>query len=49
MLEVMSPSPYSERVSNESLVLRDHMMHPLDRAAYHVEYVMRHKGAKFLR
>ncbi len=50
MLSVLPPtSPYSLRASQLSSVLRDHLAHPLERAAYHVEYVMRHAGARHLR
>ncbi len=49
MKEVLENSTYQQRVSELSVVLRDNLVHPMDRAVYHIEYVMRHQGAHFLR
>ncbi len=47
--EVLTVASYREVVSQLSDRMRDRLVHPLEEAAYHVEYVMRHKGADFLR
>ncbi len=49
MKEVLSNPSYQKSVDHLSAILRDRLVHPLDEAVYHVEYVMRHGGADFLR
>ncbi len=36
-------------IENYSSIMKDEMVHPLQRAVYHVEYAARHKGASHLR
>nr|AHX56943.1 UDP-glycosyltransferase 211A2 [Strigamia maritima] len=40
---------YKDNVKKYSRVFRDHYQHPVQRAAFWVEYVVRHDGAKHLR
>ena len=40
---------YGERMDEVSTVMRDQMEHPLERAIYWLEYVIRHRGASHLR
>ncbi len=47
--EIVSNPKYAERASAFGAILKDQMIHPLDKAIYHVEYLMRHQGAPFLR
>ncbi|KAI4462083.1 UDP-glucosyltransferase [Holotrichia oblita] len=47
--EVLQNPKYSENVKQNSAVLKDRMVDPVDEAEYWIEYVVRHKGAKHLR
>lgn len=40
---------YAERMREVSTIMRDQTEHPLDRAIYWIEYVIRHRGAPHLR
>lgn len=46
--EVLSNRKYGDVVKKQSLKFRDRPQHPLDNAAFWVEYVIRHHGAKHL-
>ncbi|XP_004648276.3 UDP-glucuronosyltransferase 2B14-like [Octodon degus] len=46
---VINNPSYKENVMRLSTIHHDQPMKPLDRAAFWIEYVMRHKGAKHLR
>ncbi|XP_044729028.1 UDP-glycosyltransferase UGT5-like [Chrysoperla carnea] len=47
--EVLSTKKYFENVKRHSNIINDQLVHPLDKAVYWVEYVIRHKGAPHLR
>ncbi|KAG8228493.1 UDP-glycosyltransferase [Ladona fulva] len=47
--EVLGNPVYSTNMKNIHKIIADQRDHPLDRAVYWVEYVLRHKGAKHLR
>jgi len=47
--QVMGDSKYLEEAQRRSLVFRDQETHPVDRAVYWSEYVIRHKGAAHLK
>lgn len=47
--ELLTDSRYKEAASNYSVISRDQLQPPLDRAIYWVEYVIRHDGAPHLR
>ena len=49
IVEVMNSPSYRKEIQKRSLVFRDQETHPLDRAIYWSEYVIRHHGAKHLR
>jgi len=40
---------YTEKVRQVSVLMRDQLERPLDRAVYSIEYVIRHGGARHLR
>lgn len=46
--EVLNNKKYTEKVKELSARFRDKPQHPVDLAKFHVEYVLRHKGAPFL-
>lgn len=46
--EALSNSTYSEVAKKLSRLYRDRAEHPLDRAVYWIEYVIRHNGAKHM-
>lgn len=46
--EVLTNVKYRNVAKKQSLTFRDRPMHPLDNAAFWVEYVIRHNGAKHL-
>ncbi|XP_058523228.1 UDP-glucuronosyltransferase 2B31 isoform X2 [Ochotona princeps] len=46
---VINDPSYKENAMTLSRIHHDHPMKPLDRAAFWIEHVMRHKGAKHLR
>ncbi|KRT79303.1 Glycosyltransferase, partial [Oryctes borbonicus] len=47
--EVLNNPKYTQNAKRSSQILRDHETTPLDRAAFWVDYVIRHKGARHLR
>lgn len=48
MDELLSNSNYTARTKVLGSIFKDNLASPLDTAVYHVEYVMRHKGAPYL-
>lgn len=46
--EILSNQKYTIKVKELSERFRDKPQHPVDLAKYYVEYVMKHKGAKFM-
>lgn len=46
--EILDNKTYYNEVKRISNLFRDRQQHPLDRAVYWVEYVIRHKGAKHM-
>lgn len=46
--EILSNTTYAQVIQKLSLMFRDRPQHPLDNAAFWVEYVIRHHGAKHL-
>lgn len=46
--EMLSNGTYSQVVKSLSLMFKDRPQHPLDTAAFWVEYVIRHHGAKHM-
>lgn len=46
--EMLHNTTYAESIKKLSLMFRDRPQHPLDNAAFWVEYVIRHHGAKHL-
>lgn len=46
--EVLNNPKYAEKVKELSARFKDKPQHPVDLAKFHVEYVLRHKGASFL-
>merc|ERR1719435_805420 len=47
--EVMEKPKYRQEVGKRSKVFKDQEIHPLDRAIYWTEYVIRHEGAEHLK
>ncbi|RZF43054.1 hypothetical protein LSTR_LSTR001232 [Laodelphax striatellus] len=47
--EVLENPSYKEAAKRHSAIFRDNPIRPLDKAAYWIEYVLRHKGAPHLR
>uniref|UniRef100_A0A336LTZ6 CSON000634 protein n=1 Tax=Culicoides sonorensis TaxID=179676 RepID=A0A336LTZ6_CULSO len=47
--ELLQNKKYYEKAQDVSRVFKDSPIHPMDSAIFYVEYVMRHKGAKYLK
>ena len=46
---ILQQPRYQQRIGHASALMRDQTEHPLDRAIFWIEYVIRHKGAPHLR
>lgn len=46
--ELLLKEKYTNRAIEMSVILKKHVIHPMDKAMYWIEYVIRHKGAKHL-
>ncbi|XP_018013903.1 UDP-glycosyltransferase UGT5 [Hyalella azteca] len=49
ILRVMNNPSYGKEARRRSVIMKDQETHPLDRAVYWTEYVMRHQGAAHLK
>ncbi len=47
--EILGDGAYAKRASKLGELLVDNAIHPLDKAVFYVEYIMRHNGASHLR
>lgn len=46
--ELLLKDKYTQRAIEMSVILKKHVVHPMDKAMYWIDYVIRHKGAKHL-
>ena len=49
MTALLDDPAYKEKARFYGNILKDNIVPPLEEAVFHVEYVLRHKGATFLR
>ena len=49
IIEITNNSKYAEKAKELGEIFRDNQQKPLDKAMYHMEYIMRYKGAPFLK
>lgn len=49
MNQLLNNKKYYENAQEIARVFRDNPIHPMDTAIFYIEYVMRHKGAKYLK
>lgn len=47
--ELLTNPIYTKKAQELSKVFQDLPLHPMDNAMFHIEYVMRHKGAQYLK
>lgn len=47
--QLLNNKKYYENAQEVAQVFRDNPIHPMDEAIFYIEYVMRHKGAKYLK
>ena len=47
--DLLQDPSYSKTASHYGAILRDEQETPLERAVFHIEYLIRHQGAPFLR
>lgn len=49
MDQLLNNKKYYENARTVARIFRDNPIHPMDTAIFYIEYVMRHKGAKYLK
>lgn len=47
--QLLTNDTYATKAKQLSKVFRDQPIHPMDNAMFHIEYVMRHNGAEYLK